>query len=230
MNSPIHWKSSDLPACLECMTEEGLTHSTKEGAPLCARCADEYYVECSECRNLIAVDDAPISDGLAYCIECLERLADPEGEIPDEEQVAALVREYIELNAQSKAIETKLEKVKDKLKRVAAGHPREGNAVLLGEGDAMAKCGFSERTSYDSDRLLALEAEVGEELIDTLFERSITFKANKESLNLFLVDDDPQYAAARAAIREAAKSQTTLTLTPVANKAPKTNKKGQKKA
>jgi hypothetical protein len=230
MNSTMHWKSSEPPACLECLTEEGLARATKEGAPLCARCADEYYIECSECRGLIAVDDATQSDGLAYCIECLERLADPEGEIPGDEQVAALVREFIELNAQSKAIETKLEEVKDKLKRVAEGRPREGNAVLLGEGDAMAKCRFSARTSYNSDRLLALEAEVGEELIDTLFERKITFKANDDSLDVFLADDDPQYAAARNAILEAAESKTTLTLTPIANKAPKTNKKGQKKA
>lgn len=230
MNSTTHWKSSEPPACLECMTEEGLTHSSREGAPLCARCADEYYVECSECRGLIAEDDAPQSDGLPYCIECLKRLADPEGEILDEEQVAALVREYIQLDVQSKAVEAKLEDIKDKLKRVAAGRPREGNAVLLGEGDAMAKCGFSERTSYDSDRLLALEAEFGEVLIDTLFERKITFKANKKSLDVFLADDDPQFAAARDAIREAADSKTTLTLTLVANRAPKPNKKGQKKA
>lgn len=205
-------QSAQMSACLECLTEEGLTLATRDGLPLCERCAGEYYVACAECRGLIAEEDATIRDGHRYCLDCLARLADPGAEPLDDEQIAALAREYVELQAQIKPLSDRLEAIKERLKRIAAGRPREGSAVLLGEGDAMVKCGFSVRTSYDAERLLALEAEVGEDLINTLFDRKVTFSANKESLERFLADDDPQYAAARAAITEATDRKEIQTL------------------
>lgn len=220
MNASTIDPSPQPPACLECLTEEGLAHSTKEGASLCERCAAEYYLACSECRGLIPKEDAVASDGLPYCTECLHRLADPGGEPLDEEQVAALAREFVELHGQIKTLSDRSDGIKEKLKRVASGRPREGNAVLLGEGDALVKCGFSQRPNYNADRLLALEAEVGEDLIETLFERKISFSADKNSLARFLADDDPQYASARAAIKEATETKEIQTLSPAVSKPP----------
>jgi hypothetical protein len=203
-----------LPACLECLTEEGLERQTREGAPLCVKCADEYYVACAECRGLIPREDAASSDGLPFCLECLARLADPDAEPLDEEQIETLAREFVELHAQLKPLNDRLDEIKEKLKRVASGRPREGNAVLIGNGDAAVKCGYSTRVSYDADRLLALENDVGADLIETLFERKTSFSANKESLAAFLADKDPRYASARTAIEDATETKEIQSLGP----------------
>ena len=211
-------QSLPLPACLECLTEDGLERQTREGAPLCVKCADEYYLACAECRGLIPREDAASSDGLPYCLECLARLADPDAEPLDEDQIETLAREFVELHAQLKPLNDRLDEIKEKLKRIAAGRPREGNAVLLGNGETAVKCGFSTRVSFDAERLLALENVVGVDLIETLFERKISFSANKESLAAFLADEDPRYSSARTAIEDATEVKEIQSLGPALTK------------
>jgi len=201
--------------CAECLTPTETPIAARDGTPLCPRCAETFYVACSNCRGLVPRDEAVAREGSSYCLDCLARAAAPEVEPPGEEQIAALVAEYVRLHAEEKLISARLEEIKEQLKAAADGRPRVAGAVVLRAGGQAVKCSYSVRTAYNSERLAALEAEVGAEMIDTLFERKLSFSPIKESLRAFLDDEDEFHAATRAAIRSAAEPKETVTLTVV---------------
>ena len=135
-----------------------------------------------------------------------------------EEALAALVAEFIQLHAEAKQLNDRLEQVKEQLKRHAASQPRVANAVMLRTGEHAVKCGYSVRVSYHAEKLAAVEAMLGTEHFTALFTRKITFSPVKESLDTFLASEAADTAAARAAILAAAERTEIATVTPVTPK------------
>jgi hypothetical protein len=125
------------------------------------------------------------------------------------------VAEFIQLHAEVKHLNDRLDEVKEQLKRHAAFQPRVANVVMLRAGEHAVKCGYSARVSYPADKLAAVEAILDTEQFAALFTRKITFSAVKGSLDAFLASEAADTAAARAAILAAAERTEVATVTPV---------------
>jgi hypothetical protein len=158
-------------------------------------------------------------DGALCCVRCLAAPGpkDDAAALSDE-ALSALVAEFIQLHAEAKQLNDRLEVVKEQLKRHAASQPRIANAVMLRTGEYAVKCGYSMRVSYNADKLAAVEAILVTEHFTALFTRKITFSAVKESLDAFLASEAPDAAAARAAILAAAERTEIVTVAPVTPK------------
>ena len=158
-------------------------------------------------------------DGALCCVRCLAAPGpkDDAAALSDE-ALSALVAEFIQLHAEAKRLNDRLETVKEQLKRHAACQPRTANAVMLRTGEYAVKCGYSMRVSYNADKLAAVEAMLGTEPFTALFSRKITFSPVKESLTAFLASEAADTAAARAAILAAAEHTDVVTMTPITPK------------
>jgi hypothetical protein len=160
-----------------------------------------------------------LHDGALCCAQCLAASIskDDAGALSDE-ALAALVAEFIQLHAEAKHLNDRLDAVKEQLKRHAASQPRVANAVLLRTDEHAVKCGYSIKVSYNADKLAAVEALLGTEQFTAFFTRKITFSAVKEPLDAFLASEVADTAAARAAILAAAERTEIASVTPVTPK------------
>jgi hypothetical protein len=157
-----------------------------------------------------------LRDGGLCCVQCLTApVAEEAAAALSDAELSALVAEFIQLHAEVKHLNDRLDAVKEQLKWHAALQPRMANAVLLRTGEHAVKCGYSVRVSYDAEKLAAVEALLGTEHFAALFTRKITFSAVKESLDAFLASEAADTAAARAAILAAAERAEIATVTPV---------------
>jgi hypothetical protein len=160
-----------------------------------------------------------VRDGALCCVQCLAApISKDDTAALSDAALAALVAEFIQLHAEAKHLNDRLDAVKEQLKRHAASQPRMANSVLLRTGEHAVKCGYSVRVSYHAEKLAAVEALLGTEHFATLFTRKITFSAVKESLDAFLASEAPDTAAARDAILAAAERTEVVTVAPVAPK------------
>jgi hypothetical protein len=209
--------------CVECLGAVGAGEALidRTGAALCGGCAAEFYSPCAGCGGLVPRDEAVAraSDGAAVCVECHARgAASPEGEPPpSEEEVEALVGEYVALHEESKRLDARLGEIKERLKLAAQSRPRVSNAVVLRAGEAGVRCSFAVKRSYDAGALAPAEELLGAEFA-ALFERKVSFTAVKDRLEEFLSSTDAERAPARDAIRAAEQRTETLTLNVVTPK------------
>ena len=205
--------------CAECLGAITLAVHAQNGARLCPQCAEQFYHPCAGCGGLIPQDEAVLRDGALCCVQCLATpVSKDDTATLSDEALSALVAEFIQLHAEAKRLNDRLETVKEQLKRHAASQPRVANAVLLRSGEYAIKCGYSVRVSYHTDKLAAVESMLGPEPFTALFTRKITFSPVKESLDAFLAREAPDTAAARDAILAAAERTEVVTVAPVAPK------------
>lgn len=209
--------------CVECLValtmNEQLTDRT--GASLCRACAAAFYTPCAACGGLVPSDEALArhDTGALNCFECFSRPASDDGtEALTDEEVAALVAEYVALHEELKRLDTRAGEIKEQLKRAATVRPRVSNAVVLRAEDTGVRCSYTSKVTYDAERLAAAEALIGAEAFAALFERKVTFAAVKNRLEEFLSSEDAATAAARAAVRAAEHRTEVATLTVVAQR------------
>jgi hypothetical protein len=206
-------------ACAECLEPVKTAVHAQNGASLCTQCAEQFYCPCAGCGGLIPQDEAVMRDGALCCAQCLAAsISKDDAGALSEEALAALVAEFIQLHAEAKQLNERLDAVKEQLKRHAASQPRVANAVLLRTGEHAVKCGCSIKVTYNADKLATVEALLGTEQFTALFTRKMTFSAVKESLEAFLAREAPDTAAARAAILAAAERTEIASVTPVTPK------------
>lgn len=188
--------------CTECLTPSAELLATRSGDPVCPACASAHYVACGDCKLLVAGDETREADGVAYCTDCFDRMFAVDG-VESDADVDALVAEYVQLQAEAKQLDERIGAIKEQLKKIAASRERVAGAVVLGEGDAEVKCSY--RTDYkapDPEKVEALEPLLGHDRFAALFERSVTYKPVKSSLEEFLATADaPLQEAVRDAVR-----------------------------
>jgi hypothetical protein len=216
--------------CAECLESAALL-TAQSGATLCEACAAQFYGPCARCGALVAHDEAALRDGAACCPTCFARPEAESGAEPlGEDELAALVSEFVSLHAEHKKLGEQLEAIKERLKSHAATQPRTANAVLMRVGEYTVKCGYATRVSYDSEKVSAVEMMLDAESFAALFTREVKYNPNKEVVEEFLARADEETAEARAALLAAAERKETATITLVAAKSGtgKTPKKAPK--
>jgi len=210
--------------CVECLgaLSKGQGVLDRTGGALCRACAEEFYAPCALCGGLVAREEALTREGESskpYCFECFGKSASPESEdAPTEDEVSALVAEYVALHEETKRLGSRMDEIKERLKLAARTRPRVSNAVVLRAGDASVRCSFASRTTYDAEKLAPVERLLGAPAFASLFERKVTFSAVKDRLEAFLSSDDDEHADARQAVRAAENRTETATLTVVVGK------------
>ncbi|HEX8559910.1 MAG TPA: hypothetical protein VF668_17570 [Pyrinomonadaceae bacterium] len=207
--------------CVECLGDlVGGGVLDRTGAALCRACAAEFYAPCAMCGGLVPKDEAVRrpDGGALNCFECLGRAASPDGsEALTDEEVAALVAEYVALHEELKRLDARASEVKERLKRAATARARVSNAVVLRAAEgASVRCSYASKATYDAAKLAAAEALLGAEGFAALFERKVSFSAVKGRLEEFLSSEDEATAAAREAVRAAESRAEVVTLTVVA--------------
>ncbi|MBV8858672.1 MAG: hypothetical protein JOZ02_17190 [Acidobacteria bacterium] len=209
--------------CVECLGEVGAAERVldRTGAALCRACAAAFYSTCPGCGGLVPTDEALARNdtGDLNCFECFGRPAAAEGtEALTDEEVAALVAEYVALHEELKRLDARAGEIKEQLKQAATARPRVSNAVVLRADSASVRCSYTSKAAYDAERLAAAEALLGAEGFAALFERKVTFSAVKNRLEEFLASDEEATAPARAAVRAAETRTEVATLTVVAQR------------
>lgn len=210
--------------CVECMTAlppEGALLD-RCGAALCRACAEAYYASCADCGRLVPKDEALTREGAGdapVCVECFGAAAGGV-DAPGDEEVESLVAAYVALHAEKKRLDAEMDAIKERLKLAASCRPRVAGAVVLraGEGGDGVRCSYSVRTTWDAEKLSAVESLLGGEEFAALFERKVTFTPLRESLDAFLGADDAARAEARALVSSAARVAETATLNVVSPK------------
>ena len=224
--------------CVECLSAVGAAEAVldRTGAALCRACAAEFYTACAACGGLVPRDEALARDdggggeNRLYCAECFRAaaFAAEEAEPVSDEEVEALVAEFVALHAEKKRLDARVDEIKERLKLAARARPRVAGAVVLRAGeDAGVRCSYSVRTTYDAEKLRTVEALLGGAEFALLFERKVTFSPVKNSLEEFLSSSDDERGAAREAIRAAAQHTETATLNVVAQKKKKAAKEDE---
>jgi len=215
--------------CVECLVSlaaPGERVLDRTGAALCRACAADFYAPCEACGGLVPRDEAlerPDS-GALNCFECFGKAAAPDGsEALTDEEVAALVAEYVALHEELKRLEGRAVEVKEQLKRAATVRPRVSNAVVLRADSGSVRCSYTSKAAYDAEKLSAAEALLGAESFSALFERKVTFSAVRNRLEEFLSSEDDATAAARDAVRAAESRTEVATLTVVAQRKKKSS-------
>ena len=211
--------------CVECLAAVAPGESALDrcGATLCPACAAAFYEACAGCAGLVPRDEAlaRAQDGALCCFECFGRGGVGEDDVASsltDEEVAALVAEYVALHEEIKRLDSRAGEIKEQLKQAARSRPRISNAVVLRAGTgAGVRCSFAVKTAYDAEKLSSAEHLLGEEFA-AIFERKVTFSAVKGSLEEFLSATDEARAAAREAVRAAEHRTEVATLTVVAQK------------
>jgi hypothetical protein len=214
--------------CVECLVgldaAEQLLDRT--GAALCRACAANFYTACAGCGGLVPTDEALARNdtGALNCFECFGRTASDDGtDALSDEEVAALVAEYVALHEELKRLDARAAEVKEQLKRASSARPRVSNAVVLRADGGSVRCSYTSKATYDAEKLAAAEALLGAEGFAALFERKVTFSAVKAHLEEFLSSADEATAAAREAVRAAETRTEVATLTVVAQRKKKSS-------
>jgi len=186
--------------CIECEEESTDLRPARGGGGVCPACAAVFYVECGGCRQFFPRDEAKQVDGVAFCVDCHATAFGPAGAMTEEE-VEALVAEFVRLSAEQKALGDRVEALKEQIKAVAATRERVGNAVLLGSGENRVTCSYSIGYKCNEADTAALERLLGEDRFAALFKQTISVnKANADKL-LKSDEEDPELVAAvRAAL------------------------------
>ena len=214
--------------CVECRGEVGAAGRVldRTGAALCRACAAAFYSACAGCGGLVPTDEALTrgDTGALNCFECFGRPAAADGtEALTDEEVAALVAEYVALHEELKRLDARASEVKEQLKRASAARPRVSNAVVLRADAGSVRCSYASKSAYDAEKLAAAEALLGPESFAALFERKVTFAAVKNRLEEFLSSEDEATAPAREAVRAAETRTEVATLTVVAQRKKKSS-------
>jgi hypothetical protein len=209
--------------CVECLGDlsAGERVLDRTGAALCRACAAAFYTACAGCGGLVPADEALArhDTGAPNCFECFGRTASPDGtEALSDEEVAALVAEYVALHEELKRLGERADAVKEQLKRAATARPRVSNAVVLRAEEGGVRCSYTSKAAYDAGKLAAAEALLGPAGFAALFERKVTFSAVKNRLEEFLSSEEEATAAAREAVRAAETRTEVATLTVVAQR------------
>lgn len=186
------------------------------GGALCRPCAAEFYTPCAACGGLVPRDEAladPRGACVLLCVECFGVTSDESGEPPlEDEEVASLVERFVALHAEKRRVDERLEELKEQLKRAARSRPRLAGAVVLRAGEAGVRCSYTLKTTWDAEKLSAAEELLGGERFGALFERKTTYTPVRAAVEEFLAGADESQAAAREAVRAAARQTETETL------------------
>jgi hypothetical protein len=214
--------------CVECLVRLDASEQLldRTGAALCRPCAAAFYTACAGCGGLVPTDEALARNdtGALNCFECFGRPASEDGtEALSDEEVAALVAEYVALHEELKRLDARAAEIKEQLKRAATVRPRVSNAVVLRAESGSVRCSYSSKATYDAEALAEAEALLGAEDFAALFERKVTFSAVKPRLEEFLSSDDAAAAPAREAVRAAETRTEVATLTVVAQRKKKSS-------
>lgn len=212
---------TEIIVCAECLGGlEGESLRDFQNNLLCSDCAEKYYVVCNGCLALVAADEA-IAGGndppriFYYCLNCPARAEEspPLSMVVDEEEVNALVNEYLALHAEEKRIKDRLEEIKESLKQIAAGFSDEHEAVTFeGEGGAAVKCTYKTSLKGITEAVAALRASLDENVFDALFTEKTSFDVNRENFEKVLSDTAGLPENLRRQIAEAVKVTETATL------------------
>lgn len=221
--------------CVECLSAVAPSAAVldRTGAALCRGCAAEFYTACAACGGLVPRDEAVAREtegdagGRLYCAECFRAgaAAGEDVEQVGDDEVEALVAEFVALHAEKKRLDTRVDEIKERLKLAARARQRVAGAVVFRAGDeAGVRCSYTVRTTYDAEKLEAAEAVLGGEEFAALFERKVSFTPVKNSLEAFLSSTGDGRDEARALVRAAAQQTETETLGVVAPPKKKTAK------
>jgi hypothetical protein len=204
--------------CAECLAPVETPAFDVKGSPLCAACADAYYVACAECKRLAPNDEVRVNDGLHYCLECFARTFEASGDGAPE-NVDALVAEYIAAHAEHKKLSERLDQIKEQIKAAAARRERAGGAVTFRSDQGSVKCSYQTKLKWDPDKVAALEETLGPERFESLFERKVSFTPIKGEVDGYL-NSDAGDAKVRDALLDACEKVETPSITVVAKKQP----------
>lgn len=232
----IHVEAGDAATggafCVECLgavVPDGV--ADKDGATLCRACAESFYVACASCGGLVARDEALAKqaadaagqlagasddDGSLVCAACFA------GGLPetiDAEEMETLVRQFVELHAEKKSLETRLDELKERLKVAAQGRQRIEGAVVMRAGEAGVRISYTLKTTADAARVAALTSLLDAEEFSSLFKTA--YSPVKERVEEFLSGTDEAHAPAREALRDCIQHTEVPTLTVVAQKKPR---------
>lgn len=209
--------------CVECAqaVAESAALSDRCGATLCRACASGFYVACGSCGGLIPRDEALERTDLAGALLCPECFRAPSSDsgaetLPTDAEAEEMAARFLNLHAEKKRIDAEIEDIKERLKLFAGARPRVGNAVVLRAGDGGVRCSYSVRTSWDAERLSAVERILGEDAFSSLFERKISFKEVRDRLEEFMNATNDGRDEARELLRSAAQTSETATLNVIA--------------
>jgi hypothetical protein len=198
--------------CVECGTEVAVELLDINGAALCEECAALYYVACAGCGGLVPREESRARDEKVYCAGCFTKSDEAGVDLPPDEEIESLVDEYITLYAQEKKISERLDTIKERLKAAAAVRERIAGAVVFRSDQGEVRCAYSIRPRWDFDKLASLEPVMGEERFASLFERAVSYKANKKSVEEFLSGTDEASRSLREAVRDAMEEIETPSL------------------
>ena len=175
-------------SCAECLGPVSTAVHALNGACLCPQCAEQFYCPCAGCGGLIPQDEAMLRDGALCCAQCLAASVSRDDAVAlSDEALAALVAEFIQLHAEAKQLNERLDAVKEQLKRHAASQPRVANAVLLRTGEHAVKCGYSIKVTYNADKLATVEALLGTEQFTALFTRKMARACVRSVRHSFII-------------------------------------------
>ncbi|HEX8474232.1 MAG TPA: hypothetical protein VF666_09385 [Pyrinomonadaceae bacterium] len=230
--------ATDGAHCIECLGAVASDAvADKNGATLCRTCAEFFYVACAACGGLVprdealppndahtvmataaavAASDGGVNNGDGAMLVCASCFAGGLPEAIGAEEMETLVRQFVELHAEKKSIETRLDELKERLKAAAQGRQRVEGAVVMRAGEACVRVSYTMKTTADAERIAALSSMFDAETFSALFKT--TYSPVKEKLEEFLADTDDGRAAAREALRDAIQQSEVQTLTVVAQK------------
>src|SRR4030095_2493368 len=101
----------------ECLGPVSTAVHAKKGASLCPQCAEQFYRPCAGCGGLITQDEAVLRDGALCCVQCLASpAADNATAAVSEAELSTLVAEFIQLHAEAKQLNDRLDAIKEQLK------------------------------------------------------------------------------------------------------------------
>ena len=199
--------------CSECLQPTQNPVADASGAVLCGECAKAYYIACAGCQGLVPQDEARERNGSPYCAGCfqkaIETLAPP---APADEELEALVTEYVSLHSEHKIISDRMEEIKERLKAAAALKQRTDGAVTLRAGEAAVRCSYRSSYKCDEEKVEALADLLGPERFASLFKRKVSFSTIKDNLEEFLADAEDGNDVMRKAVFDAVEKTEGTTL------------------
>lgn len=243
--------ATDGAYCVECLDRVAPDAvADKNGATLCRACAKSFYVACAACGGLVARDEALAGQAAAgqelagqtlsagrtageagqlagasdrgASLVCAACFAGGLPEIIDAEEMETLVRQFVELHAERKSLETRLDELKERLKVAAQARQRIEGAVVMRAGDAGVRVSYTVKTTADAGRVAALTRLLDAEEFSSLFKT--TYSPVRERVEEFLSGTDEAHAPAREVLRAAVQHTEVPTLTVVAQKKPRASR------
>lgn len=205
--------------CTECLGPALNAVAARNGALLCGECAAAYYIACAACNHLIALDESVLREGAAHCLDCFQRIDAPPGVSPPaDDEVTALVAEYLALHAEERRIADRMKHIKEQLKSAASAKQRIAGAVIFSGEEGAVRCKYSLKLKCDPEKVAPLETLLGPDQFAAMFERKLTFNPVEVVLEEFLARTDDASRAARDAVSNALEKVETSALTVIRKK------------